>query len=306
MVLFFGAVVPRYDVDVRRVVDLAVLFEGLGFSSLWVTDHLQPSRASTVLESWTLLSALAPATDARLGTCVLCACYRHPALLAKMAATLDVLSSGRLELGLGLGSEPQDAELNALGMERWAVEERVERFREYVEVVRLLMTGKHTVDYGGRFYKLFKAVCNTPTLQKPSPPIWVGGRKKKIAGVAAELGVGWNFYGEALDECENVVKFYDEKCKQLGRKPVKSVFTNIVVYNSDSDRAEKMKKLGSYSSAEQALRRTFTLIHGKPDEVVKQVEQLQNLGVGLIIVRDMDLEASSIKVFAKEVMPSFL
>ncbi|MEM4354406.1 MAG: LLM class flavin-dependent oxidoreductase [Candidatus Caldarchaeum sp.] len=304
MVLFFGAVLPRYDVEVRKVVDLAVVFEGLGFSSLWVTDHLQP-RASTVLESWTLLSALAPAIDVRLGTCVLCACYRHPALLAKMAATLDVVSGGRLELGLGVGSEPQEEELTALGMERWSGGERFERFREYVEVVRLLLTGKETVDFNGRFYKLSKAVCNTPSFQKPSPPIWVGGRKRRMAELAAELGDGWNFYGETLDEYEKVTRIYDEKCKQLGRKPVKSVFTNILVYTSESDRLEKMRKLGSYSSAEEALRKTFTLLHGKPDEVIRQVELLQSLGVGLVIVRDMDVEASSINLFAKEVTHSF-
>ncbi|MEM4190158.1 MAG: LLM class flavin-dependent oxidoreductase [Candidatus Caldarchaeum sp.] len=305
MALFFGAMVPRYDVDVRRVVDLAVSFEGLGFSSLWVTDHLQPSRASRVLESWTLLSALAPATDARLGTCVLCACYRHPAVLAKMAATLDVLSGGRLELGLGVGSEPQETELNALGIEHWDVGERFDRFREYIEVVRLLLAGGDTVDYDGRFYKLSKAVCNTPPLQKPSPPIWIGGRKKRMVRLAAEIGDGWNFYGETLNEYERTIKLYEETCRQLGRKPVKSVFTNIVVYTSDSDRAERMKKLGSHSSLEEALRKTFTLLYGTPDEVVKQVEHLQSLGVSLLIVRDMDLEASSINVFAKDVVPSF-
>jgi alkanesulfonate monooxygenase SsuD/methylene tetrahydromethanopterin reductase-like flavin-dependent oxidoreductase (luciferase family) len=116
MVLFFGAVLPRYDVEFKDVVDLAVELEGLGYRSLWVTDHLQPGRASRVLESWTLLTAFAPATDVRLGTSVLCTCYRHPALLAKMAATLDVVSYGRLELGVGAGSEPQENELKSLGM----------------------------------------------------------------------------------------------------------------------------------------------------------------------------------------------
>ncbi len=305
MVLFFGAVAPRYDVDFKKAVDTVILFEELGFSSVWVTDHLQPRRASTILESWTFLSSIAPITDVRLGTSVLCSCYRHPSLLAKMAATLDVISNGRLELGLGLGSEPQNEELNALGLEGWKGYEKLERFREYVEVVRLLMAEKNTVDYSGKFYRLSKAICNTPSIQKPSPPIWVGARKRKMVALAAKIGDGWNFYGETVKEYEEAVAFYDEICRTLGRKPVKSLFTNIVVYTSDSDKSEKMKKLGRFNSIDEALRKTFTLLHGKPDEVIKQVEYVQNLGVGLLIVRDMDLECSSINIFAREVTPSF-
>ncbi len=305
MVLFFGAVVPRYDVDFRKAVDIVTMLEGLGFSSIWMTDHLQPRRASTILESWTFLSSIAPITNARLGTSVLCSCYRHPSLLAKMAATLDVISNGRLELGLGLGSETQNEELNALGLEEWKGHEKRERFREYVEVVRLLMAEKNIVDYNGRFYRLSKAVCNTPPIQKPSPPIWIGARKRKMVELAAKIGDGWNFYGEKIKEYEESVAFYDELCRALGRKPVKSLFTNIVVYTSDADKSEKMKKLGRFNSTDEALRKTFTLLHGKPDEVIKQVEHVQNLGVGLLIVRDMDLECSSINVFAREVMPSF-
>ncbi|MEM2095731.1 MAG: LLM class flavin-dependent oxidoreductase, partial [Candidatus Caldarchaeum sp.] len=305
MALFFGAVLPRYDVEFRKVVDLTVEFEGLGFSSLWMTDHLQPRRASTVFETWTLLSALAPLTDVRLGTVVLCSCYRHPSVLAKMAATLDVVSGGRLELGLGTGSESQGEELEALGMEAWRGLDRFERFREYVEVVRLLMTDGGLVDYSGKFYRLSKAACNTPCIQKPAPPIWVGGRRSRMVSVAAEVGDGWNFYGETLEEYGRMVKLFDDKCRQLGRRVVKSVFTNVVIYSSDSEKSERMGRLGVFSTGDEALRRTFTLLHGKPDEVVEQLERLQSLGVGLVIVRDMHAEASSIRVFAKEVMPSF-
>lgn len=306
MVVFFGAVIPRYDVDFRKVVDSAMLFEELGFSSLWVTDHLQPRRASRILESWTVLSALAPLTDARLGTVVLCSCYRHPSLLAKMAATLDVISNGRLELGIGTGSEPQAEELLSLGMENWPEKEKIERFTEYLKVLRLMMECSGTADYDGKFYRLSKAVCNTPTVQKPMPPIWVGARKRKMIKTAALLGDGWNFYGETLDEYRTAAAHYRRFIEEFGRKPRQSVFTNVLVYSDEAEKMAKLKLFGEYSSEEQALRKTFTVLHGTPDEVSKMVEELQGLGVGLIILRDVDPESSSIKAFAREIMPSFV
>ncbi|MCS7110007.1 MAG: LLM class flavin-dependent oxidoreductase [Candidatus Caldarchaeum sp.] len=306
MVVFFGAVLPRYDVEFRTVVDSAVLFEELGFSSLWVTDHLQPRRAAKVLESWTLLSALAPLTDARLGTVVLCTCYRHPSLLAKMAATLDVISNGRLELGVGTGSEPQAEELQALGMDDWPSEEKIERFSEYVKVLRLLMEYPSSADFEGKFYKLMKAVCNTPTVQRPSPPIWVGARKRKMIRAAAVLGDGWNFYGETLEEYRRAAQKYHAFVQELGKRPVQSLFTNVLVYSDEADKMVKLKRFGEFTSEEQALRKTFTILHGTLDRVSKLVEELKALGVGLIVLRDVDPENSSIKAFAREIMPSFV
>ncbi len=305
MVVFFGAVLPRYDVEFKDVVDLAVSLEGLGYRSLWVTDHLQPGRAAKLLESWTLLTALAPVTDVRLGTSVLCTCYRHPSLLAKMAATLDVISYGRLELGVGAGSEPQEAELKSLGMHIVDRRSRVEHLNEYVEILRLLLTSSSPVNYSGKFYRLSSAIPNTPPYQKPTFPIWVGARKPMMVSLAAEIGDGWNFYGETVEEYLNVLKVFEERCRALGRSPSRSVFTNVVVYRNAEEQRERLEKLGSYPTVGEALRKTFTLLHGSPDQVVKQVESLARNGVGLIILRDMDVKASSLRLFAEEVMPSF-
>lgn len=305
MVVFFGAVVPRYDVEFMKVVDLVVEFEDLGFSSLWVTDHLQPRRASKVFEAWTLLSALAPVTDARLGTVVLCSCYRHPALLAKMAATLDVISNGRLELGVGTGSEPQVEELRSLGMEDWDGRGKIARFKEYVEVLKLLMGEGGAVSFEGKYYRLSDALRNTPSIQRPCPPVWVGARKGRMVEVAAEVGDGWNFYGETFDEYRAMVKVFDAACEKFGRKAAKSVFSNLVIYSDESEKRERIKKLGEFDSEETALRKTFTILHGVPDRVIKQVEELEGLGVGLVVLRDVDVESANLRKFAKDVLPSF-
>ncbi|MEM3123758.1 MAG: LLM class flavin-dependent oxidoreductase [Nitrososphaerota archaeon] len=307
--MIFGAVVPRYDVTFAEVLELAEKIRGFGYGSLWFTDHLQPSRARTVLETWTLMSALAPVVGGvRLGTTVLCYSYRHPSLLAKMAATLDQISGGRLELGVGLGSEPQAHEHRVLGIPYPMGRERYSWFREYVDVLRLLMSDGGEVRYAGQHYHLTGALSNTPPVQKPHPPIWIGARRRLMLRLVAEMGLGWNFYGESRDEFRDAVRSFEHFSQALGRDHRgvrKAVFTTILAYRCDGERAERMKYMPLAESYESALRKSFTLIYGTPDEIVEQVEMLRSMGVSLLILRDLDTNLSSLKLFAEDVMPSY-
>jgi alkanesulfonate monooxygenase SsuD/methylene tetrahydromethanopterin reductase-like flavin-dependent oxidoreductase (luciferase family) len=307
--MFFGAVIPRYDTPVEQALYLSSEFEDVGFHSLWLTDHLQPGRARTILETWTLASAIAAKVKrVRLGTTVLCYSYRHPALLAKMAATLDQILGGRLDLGVGLGSEPQAGEHMSLGMEYDGTPEKYRRFREYVEVLKLLMGGVGEVSYSGKYYSLSRAVCNTPPVQKPTPPIWIGGRKKRMVRIAAEIGDGWNFYGESIDELKSAMNVFIDACSSLGRDPEsigKAVFTTLLAYKSDDERVERLKLLPPSESLEISLRKSFTLVYGRPDEILRQLEIMEGLGVNLLILRDLDNNSASLKVFAHEILPSF-
>ncbi len=308
--MLFGSVIPRYDIPVNQALNLSNMLEETGFHSLWFTDHLQPGRAKTVLETWTLASAVAAKVKrVRLGTTVLCYTYRHPSLLAKMAATLDQILEGRLDLGIGLGSEPQAGEHISLGMEYDSTPERYRRFHEYVEVLRLLMGGEGEVSYSGRYFKLSRALCNTPPVQKPTPPIWIGGRKSRMVRVAAELGDGWNFYGESVEEFETAMKVFMNACASIGRDPKtvgKAVFTTVLAYEDDGERAHRLKLLPPSESLETSLKKSFTLIFGRPDEIIKQCERLEDMGADLLILRDLDNESTSLKLFAHEVLPSFL
>ncbi|GBC69192.1 Alkanesulfonate monooxygenase [archaeon HR01] len=306
----FGAVVPRYDLGWGEVLALAKDYRDWGFRYLWFTDHLQPSRANTVFETWTVMAAISQhIRDARLGTTVLCYSYRHPAVLAKMVATLDHISGGRVELGLGIGSEPQGEEHEALGIPYQRGVERYEGFKEYVEVIRILLTAEGTASFRGRYYTLRNARANTPPIQKPHPPIWIGARKKRMVKVAAETGFGWNFYGESVEEYREAVKIFEDACRVYGREPHKiprALFTSVLVFESEDERVERFRPLPKADSVEEVLRRTFTLLYGGPDRILRQVEELESLGVQQFILRDLDNKSSNLRDFAGKVLPSLI
>jgi len=306
--LRFGIVLPRYDTGFNKVASLAREAEELKFHSLWVTDHLQPRRGKWVLESWTVLSAVAGLTGRiRLGTVVLCYTYRHPSLLAKMAATLDHISGGRLELGIGSGSPPQEEEHKALGIPypgRW---ERINQLREYVDVVKILLSCSGRVSYSGAYYKIQGAECNTPTVQKPHPPIWVGARRRRTIEVAVEKGDGWNFYGESLEEYKKASEYAQRVCDQIGKHYGdlrKSIFTTLLLYRTDDEKRKLLRKLG-IESEETFYRQNFTILHGNVEEFLRKLDVLEQLGVELVILRDMLRDGEGIRVFASEVLPSY-
>jgi alkanesulfonate monooxygenase SsuD/methylene tetrahydromethanopterin reductase-like flavin-dependent oxidoreductase (luciferase family) len=177
---------PEWWLDaVRRL-------EAAGYSAVWVWDHHLAradgrGRARSVLEAWTMLTAGAMATSRiALGSHVLNVMNRHPALLARMAATLQVLSGGRLVLGLGIGGNPLDHE--PLGIPLPSVEERLARLEETIAVLRALWSGR-PVELEGRFVRLRQAVI--APVPDPPPPIVVAGQSSRGARLAARIGDGW-------------------------------------------------------------------------------------------------------------------
>ena len=151
----------------ERVRNVVLECERLGYDSIWLDDHLMYGK-TPILECWTTLSALASLTaKIRLGTMVLCNSYRNPALLAKMAATLDVISNGRLELGIGAGVQKDEHE--AYGIPFPKPSERIERMKEAVEIIKKLWT-EENANYQGKYYTVNEAVCLPKPLQKPHPP----------------------------------------------------------------------------------------------------------------------------------------
>jgi alkanesulfonate monooxygenase SsuD/methylene tetrahydromethanopterin reductase-like flavin-dependent oxidoreductase (luciferase family) len=150
--------------------------EHLGYDSVWLDDHLMYNNWQ-ILESWTVLGALSTLTQKiRLGTMVSCNQHRNPALLAKTAATLDILSNGRLEFGFGAGV--QEAEHTAYGFNFPKLSIRTERLGEALEVITQLWT-KEKANYQGKHYELKEAICEPKPIQKPHPPIIIGGSGEK-------------------------------------------------------------------------------------------------------------------------------
>ena len=193
-------------------------YESLGFDSLWDCDHLiQPSRPTgPYLEGWTVLAGLAARTErVRIGVLVSSNTFRHPALLAKEAVTVDHISNGRLELGLGAGWYAPEHEM--FGLDFSGPAGRVARFREAVELVDRLLRAEVTPSRG-RYYRLHEAPFRPGPIQRPRPPLTIGAKAPKMLRIVAEFADSWNSSG-SVEEVGARNRILDEHCAAVGRDP---------------------------------------------------------------------------------------
>ncbi len=200
------------------LVDRWRYFEELGFDSIWDCDHfLRPSDPSgPYFEGWTLLAALAAQTTRiRVGVLVASNTFRHPALLAQQAITIDHISDGRLELGFGAGWFAEEHE--RFGIPFGDPPSRVERFEEAVEVIDSLLWGE-TVTHRGRHYRLKKARLRPRPLQSPRPPLTLGAHRPRMLAICAQYADRWNSFG-TVEEIAERNRLLDEACVQIGRDP---------------------------------------------------------------------------------------
>ena len=191
-------------------------FEELGFDSVWNCDHFQrPSIPDApYLEGWTSLAALAALTSrVRIGTLVSSNTFRHPSLLAKQAVTVDHVSNGRLELGIGTGwYEPEH---QRFGLPFPPPPELVARFGEAVELIDLLLRQDVTT-YEGRYYQMREAPFRPAPLQRPRPPLTLGAHGPKMLGIVARYADRWNSFG-TVEEIRDRNLLLDELCAKAGR-----------------------------------------------------------------------------------------
>ncbi|MFV0523210.1 MAG: LLM class F420-dependent oxidoreductase [Acidimicrobiales bacterium] len=192
------------------------------FATAWNFDHFYPLVGDTdgpCLEGWTMLAALAQATSRiRIGTMVNGMHYRHPAVTANMAATVDHVSGGRLNLGLGAGWNEQES--TAYGIELGSVKDRLDRFEEGVACIIGLLSNEHT-NYQGRFFTLTDARCEPKPVQRPNPPIVIGGSgPKRTLAIVARHADQWDG-GFAADPTAwlSLSEILDGHCADIGRDP---------------------------------------------------------------------------------------
>jgi len=308
----FGLALPHYDTSfageragwgaVRRVADVA---ERSGFDSLWVSDHLfldwgkygGPADPQGSLECWTTLSALAASTQRiRLGSLTLCNDFRDPALLAKMAATLDLLSGGRLDIGLGAGWYEPEYAAAGIAFDRPGV--RIERLRESVQIVGRMLEGE-TLTFQGKHYRTEGALCRPLPIQQPRPPIWIGGKGDRLLGTVVDVADGWNmsWLGD-IAAYEARLAVANRLCEERGRDP-KSLKRSVGVYalagRDDADVQQRFERLlartpqgvlqpassGPAVSLEEFKKTRFA---GTVGEVTDKLGHLADLGVEEVIV----------------------
>lgn len=220
------------------------------FESGWTFDHFEPifaDRAGPCLEGWLTLTALAQATTRlRVGVLVTGVPYRHPAVLANMAATLDHISHGRLELGLGAGWNTDEAD--AYGIDLLDIGPRMDRFDEACDVIVALLTQDRS-SYAGTYYSLDQAYCEPKSVQTPHPPICIGGSgEKRTLRTVARVAQHWNYVGGPVDEFVRLKGVLTEHCESFGRDPAE-IMTSAHLHLDRNDPAALAGQAADFAAA---------------------------------------------------------
>jgi F420-dependent oxidoreductase-like protein len=218
------------------------------FESGWTFDHFYPiagDSSGPCLEGWTTLTALAQATTRlRLGTLVTGVHYRHPAVLANMAAALDIISGGRLELGIGAGWNEEES--GAYGIPLGTVKERLDRFEEATQVLIGLLSQEST-DFDGTFYTLVNARNEPKGPQRPHPPLVMGGSgEKRTLRIAAKYADHWNFVLGTPEEFAHKRDVLWSHCADIGRDPKDITLSAHVWHNAEHDHQKLLAEVAAF------------------------------------------------------------
>ncbi len=310
-----GLAVGNFE-DMKLVAQEA---ERLGFDSIWLCDHfltLDPSSYAKdagfdaagdsegigsgsipLLETWTALSALSQVTKKlRLGTSVLSNSYRIPSVLAKMGATLDHISGGRLDLGLGAGWMQEEYEAYGIPFPRASV--RIAQMEEAVQLIRKIWTEPHPT-FEGEHYTIKGAVCDPPPVQKPSPPIWIGGEGKKVLRAAARYADGFNVRWWPPERYIERKEEIDANCEEAGRDPeaLQRSLMCLLLPSHDRARIEAEKKRFA------AIPETG-IISGTPQECVERMMEYVDAGVRHFLYTIPDVaEMDMLRLAGEEILP---
>ena len=317
--VFAGGSAWDYNVNFEVMKSKISECEERGFDSLWFPDHLTMGREGYNLECWTVLSAASQLCESmRLGTLVLCPTHRPPALLAKMAATLDVLSNGRLELGLGAGWRRSEQVSYGLPWEP-SVKARVQRLIETVEIIRGMWTNE-AFSFSGQYYDVKEAICNPKPIQKPSPRIWLAGKGEKLLLKAvAKYADGWNTDEISPQEYARKLGVLRAHCDSLqtSYERIEKSLENFLLI---SDKQEDLKRVVDWSNWAAQVQAEYgdskpvvgTLEDMKPKyilgsvrEVTDRVADYIKAGVEHFMLYFLDYPSmKSLRSFAQEVIPS--
>lgn len=317
--IYAGATAWDYSVNIKGIRSTVKSCEDLGFDSLWVCDHLTMGQNGCNLEGWTVLSAASQLCESmQLGTLVLSATHRPPALLAKMAATLDVLSNGRLELGIGAGWRRSEQVSYGLPWEPSA-KDRVQRLVETVEIVKGMWT-EDVFSYVGRYYEIKDAVCNPKPLQKPHPKIMLAGRGEKLMlKVIAKYADAWNIDEVTPDEYARKLEILRSHCSTVGTDfgHIEKSLENFILI---SEKEEELMKVVEWSNwAAESIQSEYgnkpvvgeleemksKYILGSLKEVTAKMAEYIDAGVQYFMLCFLDFPSmNSLKSMADDVIPS--
>ncbi len=240
----FGAVVLQ-DMPFPRIVELWQKFDELNFDSTWIADHFvnYAHPNSPWLDGWTALAALAPTTkNIRIGTLVTSILLRNPAVLARQAMTVDIVSKGRLELGIGAGAPGSiDPSFKMIGAENWSTKERVKRLREQVEILDMMLTNEVS-SYNGYYYKVDGAIMLPGCIQKPRPPLTIAAHIEGSLDIVAEYADSWSSFGSdfgsptdiVVEKTRKRIDYLDRQCEKIGRDPA-TITRSLLIFGQEAN-----------------------------------------------------------------------
>jgi F420-dependent oxidoreductase-like protein len=284
--------------------------EQLGYDSAWLYDHFYSlsGKDKPCLEAWTTLSALAAATKRlRIGTMVTSVSYRHPALLAKMATTVDIVSDGRLILGMGAGWHEE--EYRAYGYEFPDTPTRVRQLKEALIVIRRLWT-EDRASFNGKFYPLRDAI-SLPKPRQKMPKILVGivSGRKTMPYLAVRLADGFNTMG-SIQDCQVILNEIRKNCEKYERRfeELEKSWQGFVIIGSNQTEVEKVmndlarerdQSLQEFQTA--AVERGYII--GEPDDVIKLLRELKEMGINhFLLAFPNDTSIRPLEVFKDQVI----
>jgi len=298
----FGFSLPQHS-DWETNLLFAQTCDRVGIDHIWTIDHLvdPPKPDRFLYEAWTLASALAGVTDhVKLGHLVLCNLFRPPSLLAKMAATLDHISGGRVILGIGAGYFP--LEFDAYGIPFPDVGPRLQMLREGIEVCKALWT-QSPATYKGTHYTVEDAYCEPRPMQRPHPPILIGGSGEKVLlKIVAEHASYWNNSPMTIDVIEHKIGVLQRHCEAIGREPAEIQISQMITLLIAETEAKAKRMLEDA----QAVGFWGEAIVGTPTQAIEKIQGLVDRGVRAFQFGTRpDVPAEMVELFAAEVLPAF-
>ena len=299
--------------DIRRIV---LECEKLGFDSVWLKDNFtsswlntyfsnkedeEPSSEDPILECWTTLSSLATLTKRiRLGA-ILVNIHRLPSITAKMLSTLDIISNGRIEFGLSAGW--YENEIKSYGLPFPKASTRVEMLEEGVIIIKRMLT-ENQASFDGKHYTIKDAKCSPKPIQKPHPPIWIGGGGKKTLQLVAKYADGWNYGLCTYEEYLSKISILRNCCKAVGRDYEKIVkaWHAIMLLGQDDNEIIMLKNRNRMDKWKKTV-----AILGTPNDIIREIKRYMVIGdVRYFTIHFPDLpDLRSLNLFAKYVIPYF-
>lgn len=319
----FGVLVPQgwrldlmgVDGDAAKWQTLDRVIRGLdeaGWDSLWVYDHFHTvprKEIEATFEAWTLMSHMAAVTSrARIGQLVTCNEYRHPAYLAKIAACVDVMSGGRLDLGIGSGWFQE--EFDAYGYDFRTVRDRLRRLREALEIIRRMWSSEKMVSFEGEHFRLKDAVCQPKPLQRPHPPIVIGGRGEKVLlRLVARYADVWNYNGNR-DEFPRYLEILKSHCLAVGRDFEEIRVTAMaggICYENAAEEERFWTRIAPQGLRKEALL-SFVSCKGTREQCAEFLYGYRRMGVQGIVFYFNDIASfgcgdSQAEIFRGQVLP---